>query len=75
MLKLTMRSGAMYLIPKPILLRCPCSGRHNNMSLVDSYAELQRFVLKPKPRDFLKGLLCKPFKKSLVVRLIGNCCK
>jgi hypothetical protein len=29
----------------------------------------QHFTLKPKPRDFLKGLLRNPFKKSLVVLL------
>jgi len=32
---------------------------------------LQRFALKPKPKDFLKVLLCNTFKKSFVVRLSG----
>ncbi len=36
---------------------------------------LQRFEIKPKPRNFLKVLLRNTFKKFLVVRLIGNCCK
>ena len=36
---------------------------------------IQRFALKNKPRNFLKALLCKAFKKFLVVRLIGNGCK
>jgi hypothetical protein len=35
---------------------------------------LQSFALKPKPRKFLKALLCKAFKNFLVVRLIANCC-
>jgi len=29
--------------------------------------KLQHFALRPKPRDFLKGLRSNPFKKSLVV--------
>jgi hypothetical protein len=37
--------------------------------------ELQRFALKPKPRDFLKVVRSTTFKKSLVVRFIGNCCE
>jgi len=36
---------------------------------------LQRFALKPKPRNFLKVLQGNTFKKFLVVRLIGNSCK
>jgi len=36
---------------------------------------LQRFALKPKPRNFLKVLQSNTFKKFLVVLLIGNCCK
>jgi len=39
------------------------------------YLVLQRFALKPKPRNFLKVLQSKTFKKSLIVRLKGNCCK
>jgi hypothetical protein len=31
-------------------------------------AILQRFALKPKPREILKALLCNAFKISLVVR-------
>ncbi|GBO51638.1 hypothetical protein APA_879 [Pseudanabaena sp. lw0831] len=34
---------------------------------------LQRFALKPKPRDFLKVLQSNTFKKSL--GLGGNCSK
>jgi len=30
---------------------------------------------EPKPRDFLKVLQSSTFKKSLVVRLLGNCYK
>jgi len=36
---------------------------------------LQRFSLKAKPIHFLKALLRNAFKKCIVVRLIGNCCK
>jgi hypothetical protein len=36
---------------------------------------LQRFALKPEPKDFLKVLRSNTFKKSFVVRLIGNCYK
>ena len=36
---------------------------------------LQRFALKPKPRKILKALRSNAFKISLVVRLIGNCCR
>jgi hypothetical protein len=35
----------------------------------------KRFALKTKPRNFLKGLRSKPFKKFLVVRLLGKCSK
>ncbi|WP_206755007.1 hypothetical protein, partial [Pseudanabaena sp. FACHB-1998] len=38
-------------------------------------AILKRFTLKPKPRYFLKVLRSNTFKKYLVVRFIGNCCK
>jgi hypothetical protein len=38
------------------------------------YVSLQRFALKPEPRNFLKVLQSYTFKKFLVVRLIGNCC-
>ena len=36
---------------------------------------LQRFALNPKPREFLKVLLCNTFKNSLAVPLIVNCCR
>ncbi|GBO56413.1 hypothetical protein APA_4749 [Pseudanabaena sp. lw0831] len=37
--------------------------------------QLQRFALKPKPRKFLKVLLCNTFKNFLGLGLIGNSCK
>jgi hypothetical protein len=42
---------------------------------LEALSFLQRFALKTKPRDFLKVLRSDTFKKSLVVRLIGNCSK
>jgi hypothetical protein len=38
-------------------------------------SKLQHEVLTPKPRDLLKVLLGSTFNKSLVVHLLGNCCK
>jgi hypothetical protein len=37
--------------------------------------QLQRLVLKPKPRKFLKVLRSNTFKNFLLVHLIENCCK
>ncbi len=37
--------------------------------------KLQRFALKPKPIETLKALQSNAFKVSIMVRLIGNCCK
>jgi len=36
---------------------------------------LQGFVLKPKPKKFLKALRSNAFKNFFVVSLIGNYCK
>ena len=41
---------------------------------LEANSKLQRFALKPKPRETLKALLRNAFKVSLVVRLTGNCC-
>ena len=36
---------------------------------------LQRFALKPEPRNFLEVLQSNTSKKFLLVSLIRNCCK
>ena len=51
------------------------SDRYTVTLPLEALSFLQRFALKTKPRDFLKVSLRNTFKKSLVVRLIGNCSK